>query len=1378
VIQGPASNPTFPAGFSPFDPPVTNAQPVAGTPAIAEWTRQNQPGDTMALTGENFSLAVSDGEEGADTRFVFYDQGSGGVVDGLIQRLDDRMCALTLPKSLPADDMYLMWPQNKNGPGTPVAINRTDAWWIGPNQVTRGKSFAVYGRNLVLGNGPCHLYISELNRWLTSSDDNPYKAAFSLPSDIAAGTYTFWVHNGHGGKYGWSKPLSVSVADAYSWNGNVYNVTSYGAKGDGSTDDFNAISAAVSAANSDPGSTLYFPAGTYLLTKNISFGNGKKIVGEGIGATIIKAHPTYSGNTSLPMIDFGSDSVVSNLEMRVQTQNNFERFTNCKGERDTLFVSCKWTGEDNSGTPRTLIETGGSKRIDFVNCTFVIAGDIYLAGADYIRFEDCIFLGMRDANILLSLGPGATGIDVNNSFAGNLDESDLSSGYGWCKGRFIYSRGSVSHCYFGENTTSNMLPRLDPNMGRHAPGQPDQNSGEQIMMEWLICTYRGVPASATSTTVTFDALTPSATPSSISIVSGKGFGQSRRIASIAGNTVTVEEPFTVAPDTSSMISLGTAVNHMVAYENYFDGRPRGPEEISTGERNASAGVEVYGAGFNVVVDGNTCHELNTGTGSWNYGDHGISSSFSTAHPNYFNLYQNNTFDYCYRGTLDWFATYDSYVGAEPMIMGNVYRRNTASRILGIAYGNTASDSFITALEIYDNNTAENTSVGASVRGGKNLVWKDNHFSGNGTNVGFENQVLQASVMRGNKFDNFTSKFGGTLPAAKLEVPIRVVYARSTNSIPVWNGGATPLTWSVSSDSAWLVPTTSNGFVQDQLDSDVVSFSVSGEPASGSEAVVTLSSDSGQTKQVTVVYDTYSAPPPPDGPPAPVLTGITVSGPANVDEQTTVQYTCTANWSDDTTTIETADWTVAPSYAQISNSGLLSAGDVTEDQSVTVTASFGGMTESVTVTIIYVPVVITGITITGPDSLDEQTSAQYTCTASWSDGTFTTVSPDWTVAPSYAQISSSGVLSADDVTADQSVTVTASFGGLSDTHTVTINYIPPVMTAISISGPVSVDEGDTAQYTCAASWSDGTVTTVSPNWTVAPSYAQISSSGLLSAGDVTADQSITVTASFGGLSDTHTVTINYIPPVLTDISISGPVSVDEGDTAQYTCTASWSDGTFTTVSPSWTVSSSYAQISSSGLLSAGDVSNDQSVTITASFGGLSDTHSVTISYVAPPVEVTGISISGPTELDENSTAAFNCTVSYSDGTTAQVNPVWSQDASFASINSSGILTVGNIDSDSMMSVSASYQGFADSQVVTVGAVGTRVVYPLTGFGGKLVRGRLWDEVSQEYTYFDEIENPDELVIENVNSNQWYWIVVEEYDEALADWVRVQANWINM
>jgi len=47
------SNVIFPAGFAPFNPPVMDIGVHELAPKISEWTESNDPGDTMAFTGEN-----------------------------------------------------------------------------------------------------------------------------------------------------------------------------------------------------------------------------------------------------------------------------------------------------------------------------------------------------------------------------------------------------------------------------------------------------------------------------------------------------------------------------------------------------------------------------------------------------------------------------------------------------------------------------------------------------------------------------------------------------------------------------------------------------------------------------------------------------------------------------------------------------------------------------------------------------------------------------------------------------------------------------------------------------------------------------------------------------------------------------------------------------------------------------------------------------------------------------------------------------------------------------------------------------------------------------------------------------------------------------
>jgi hypothetical protein len=68
----------------------------------------------------------------------------------------------------------------------------------------------------------------------------------------------------------------------------VYDVTTYGAQGDGTTDDSNAIQTAIDAANSRGGGTIVFPAGTFRITRGITIYSRIVLRGAGMGTTMIR----------------------------------------------------------------------------------------------------------------------------------------------------------------------------------------------------------------------------------------------------------------------------------------------------------------------------------------------------------------------------------------------------------------------------------------------------------------------------------------------------------------------------------------------------------------------------------------------------------------------------------------------------------------------------------------------------------------------------------------------------------------------------------------------------------------------------------------------------------------------------------------------------------------------------------------------------------------------------------------------------------------------------------------------------------------------------------------------------------------------------------
>ncbi|WP_028582570.1 C39 family peptidase [Desulfogranum japonicum] len=121
-----------------------------------------------------------------------------------------------------------------------------------------------------------------------------------------------------------------------------------------------------------------------------------------------------------------------------------------------------------------------------------------------------------------------------------------------------------------------------------------------------------------------------------------------------------------------------------------------------------------------------------------------------------------------------------------------------------------------------------------------------------------------------------------------------------------------------------------------------------------------------------------------------------------------------------------------------------------DHTMTWGGSYSGM-ELLSVSIVNLQATttatLTGLTITGPTSMNENSSETYTATATWSDGSTTTASPSWSENSPYTTISSSGILSASSVSSNQLVTVSASYssGGVTqtDTHNVTIMNVATI-----------------------------------------------------------------------------------------------------------------------------------------------------------------------------------------------------------------------------------------------------------------------------------------------------------------------------------------------
>ncbi len=455
------------AEFIPFNPPVTKIPVRADAPQIAEWTRSNQPGDTMALTGEALSSTVGD-EEGMDTRFVFYGEAFEETpveADGLILRLDGRQSAITLPTNLPPDELYLMWPvNNSTNAGSPVEINKAEAWWVGFDRVSPGETFYVYGRNLVLGDHDSYLHWSNNTTaawgYLTNTVQNPFRNEYVVPSTFPSGDYTLHVNNRGYKYYGWSGSLTLTVEDKVQWTGGTKDmVADFNAIPDDGLDDQAAFDACESYVNSHPYTTVKIPAGTYHLSGLWQGKRNTRYIGAGTNETIITA-TSSRGDDAMLWVE--SDSEFHDLTISITDSVSRGKLISINRDENVTFRNIVFTEEETTASRPDVFMTlnGDSRNIHFENCTFIHHNSIGVESAHMVRFDSCRFLGIFDCNQMVSLLGAADGIDLNNCTVSDFDQSDSVEGYGWSKGRWIVDR-NAKNVYVGDNETINFLPR-DP----------------------------------------------------------------------------------------------------------------------------------------------------------------------------------------------------------------------------------------------------------------------------------------------------------------------------------------------------------------------------------------------------------------------------------------------------------------------------------------------------------------------------------------------------------------------------------------------------------------------------------------------------------------------------------------------------------------------------------------------------------------------------------------------------------------------------------------------------------------------------------------------------------------------------------------------------
>ena len=621
---------------------------------------------TANFTITEFEVYIKNVKLGSDTTVWIWSGLNGGTLrEADLSTVEQDTIVGTIPSDMPLD-MYLLYVENDKGISKPFVLNRTNAEWVGPlgNTFEPGSTERVFGENLTKGfaNSDSDVYIQSdsggkfINMPLStnpSDDINTYAVSFVVPPDTALGNYKLYVHNGYGGQYGWSQPVDIVIANKFQFGPDVIAVNPSGG------DDSATIAAAMATLSKKPnGGTIRLGVGTYVLNSDLYVTSNIRIVGVDMNQTILLLNNgsilLSDGANNITFADLAfkmgpSDSTVKagdRKSLDIHTQNYSD--TSAPKNNNVLIDSVKMMEVD---TPQQYFSMDlRVQNSEIRNSIFYdqLQGSgsglwIHNNQLEGTKGSDWVCDGTTDWK-----GEGTNGDDGTMVFEYNTAETPIwpydpttesvnyknfepetgldSSSMRQGNSRLVYfseSTESLKYSYVAHNTTKDTAV--------------DSNKGEQILFHTSesdvalqaqtsdanVITINTNPDSTLSatrqdgTTVSVTGAVPDrvglqkaalSVPMSIDntaavvVMSGTGMGEYAFVKSHTANTITLDTPFNVPLDNTSVFIITFIYYGMTTYDNNLSGVPQGWVDDSS---MASMGNNFDGGAFNCVCDSDT-----------------------------------------------------------------------------------------------------------------------------------------------------------------------------------------------------------------------------------------------------------------------------------------------------------------------------------------------------------------------------------------------------------------------------------------------------------------------------------------------------------------------------------------------------------------------------------------------------------------------------------------------------------------------------------------------------------------------------------------------------------------------------------------------------
>lgn len=565
--------------------PLTVHEPVASTaPVIFKTSEAVKPGDLLSLYGDGMQ---------PDTVTVSL---SDGRLLPIVQTdVQGHFLVVDVPDDIQAD-IFEVEVANSYG-STMVLVNSPDPRWILDELAFKGMTAGVYGRNLdasefgapketsvrLVDAATGESYIPEI------MEANPFAIRFGIHEPV--GRYYVEVRTMAGKPWvrlpeytlnivEWTEHsdplgLGVSWAGDFNWS-NMVSAASVGIIGDGTSDWSDAINAQIDDIADNGGGVLFFPDGAYNFTQlkmraNVVIqGESKEgtvfyYIGTGGNGVICEPDAVAQGRFGFANLTFttpdDSASITNALQFMSLGHPWGTPIQNLTASRIFIYNVNLDFSLTNTNIVSSMV-TGASGKVLIANSSF--KGFKFAPYSPYIKDELVVTNNTFDYTAGFMAMRAKRFVFENNIITGHYyeyphqDRDGLhglatNSGAGWIAEHNYWAGNTVQHI----GTTS--------------------NDGESLLHESPKSNYLTgniIRAEATTALIGIDLAVPGVNYKDanndewqIVIIDGKGFGQMRKLASMADNTITVEVPWDVVPDSTSIYTIVRASNDLTIYNN-------------------------------------------------------------------------------------------------------------------------------------------------------------------------------------------------------------------------------------------------------------------------------------------------------------------------------------------------------------------------------------------------------------------------------------------------------------------------------------------------------------------------------------------------------------------------------------------------------------------------------------------------------------------------------------------------------------------------------------------------------------------------------------------------------------------------------------------